>query len=595
MKTLIISFLLFVFAVPALAQISPDEFPKIGYADMYWLKRTSLYYYFNQNNPIDYSDSSWFFPQLLELGLTHVVSYGDQIPLNPDINSGIKIIDNNFDKWSTQPYNNPSKYYTAIGNATNHLSYEAGGNDIAILTNFDDNYGFGTAGPPITANAHSSWWIYPYNNQCDPDVNTSYYDPQPYNKTVHYLPVGQGPGKILVARLNYQHSGHKKERGWDNYLKLYIEARIDGANNSDPVAEVRIYEIPLATSENVENHRELYGEYYDDSPEPQTDFTYTIYANDFNGNNYTSIPSTQFLKAYGDTPTNSDIGVEITMLNTRNLYVDRIAVSNQWYYNLFLSDPNTQQQVRTSISNDINSLFSQINSNPLFNHLYRDEPLPMFYRGIGEVSNLAETELGSGKYINGASNALINDMMGWANIERRLPFVMYDYYPIGWNVSTSSTGENNLQTALDKLVNTHIGTVGYGVERYQGIRPAIQWAQNFTPSVPSDDIPFYHTIQVQAEKNVHNGQVVEPYRYRIPTQNEIFVQANLAMCYGAKGIVYFLINTGTPSPNNNGTYVSYYGLFEEYGNFGGITQDPANPQCRNERYWAVKKLNEDIY
>lgn len=148
-----------------------------------------------------------------------------------------------------------------------------------------------------------------------------------------------------------------------------------------------------------------------------------------------------------------------------------------------------------------------------------------------------------------------------------------------------------MQTALDTLVDFSTIEVGYGVKRYGGIRQAILWAQNFTPGVPEDDIPFYHTIQVQAENDIESGQLENPV-FRHPTRNEIFVQANLAMCYGAKGIMYFLIMTSTPNQSSSGR--ASYGLFETHGQFGDIIQDPADIQCRNSKYNYVKELNNDI-
>ncbi len=152
-------------------------------------------------------------------------------------------------------------------------------------------------------------------------------------------------------------------------------------------------------------------------------------------------------------------------------------------------------------------------------------------------------------------------------MERRLPYGMYDYYPITAEVNTSSTGENNLQDALDKLVNYKVGSYSWGVKRYRGIKQASLWAQNFTRNIPTDDVPFYHTIQVSAQNQLVNGTLDYPI-YRFPTRNETFVQANLAMCYGAKGIMYFLIMTATRVPLHNYTGRSFYGLFEWHEHFG---------------------------
>ena len=76
--------------IPQNQPISSSEFPKIGFRDMYSLKKHPLYYY-GQTNYVDYSDSSYYYPALLAAGITHVVTYGDDIPFNPDYNQQVKI------------------------------------------------------------------------------------------------------------------------------------------------------------------------------------------------------------------------------------------------------------------------------------------------------------------------------------------------------------------------------------------------------------------------------------------------------------------------------------------------------------------------
>jgi hypothetical protein len=317
MKTLIVLFSI-ILSVQSFAQIYPDEFPKIGYTDMYWLAHNPQY----QNRVpgiVDYSDSSYFYPQMVELGLTHVTTYGNtNFSLNPSYNTSIKILDEHFSKWQGQNNSNPAKYSSSMGNATDHLAYEAGG-DIAILTESDHNFGFGNSD-------HSSWWIYSTsNNQCDDDADHNKLDFE-YNRVVHYMEAGDGPGIILAARLTYRHS-FRGYHNWPFQYKFYIEAKIDGSvSEHTPVAEVRIYEIPINSPDEVSSHYRVHSEYQDEPDGQLVDFTYTIYADNFDFNNYTTLESDYFLKGYDL----SDLGIEITMMDSRNLYVDRIAVSNRF-------------------------------------------------------------------------------------------------------------------------------------------------------------------------------------------------------------------------------------------------------------------------
>ncbi len=174
-----------------------------------------------------------------------------------------------------------------------------------------------------------------------------------------------------------------------------------------------------------------------------------------------------------------------------------------------------------------------------------------------------------------------------ANSQRRVPYVLYDQYPITPNFDSTSTGTNSIQGAWDNLISVSAGNVGYGVERYKGINQAIQMAQNYTPDNTSDDVPFYHTIQVQAEKNVSGG-IVQSVNFREPRYYEILAQGNLALCYGSKGMMYFLIMTDARtdgSPN-------FYGLFEQKDHLGEIVQDPNAAQVSNYRFNATQKLNQ---
>ena len=573
-------------------QISPTEFPKIGYADMYWLYEYPSYYYPNHSPGSHHTDSSYYYPRLVELGLTHVVTDADAIPLNPAYNSSIKILDNNFPHTS---YNKPYLYAQGVGNYINHLPYEVGGDNISLINNTDDVFGFGTNTPP---NAKGSWWIQRF------DVNTIGTKAQPdLNNTivVHSAMVGvDNPGLIMKAEFDPTHQHPYNSRGGSTfYYKLFINAKIDGTLGTDNVARIRIYEKTGSATQTISNHQAIYNPQQIQTTElaytTLTDFTYYVTANDFGGTNYINLPPRQFQKIGG---WNTILTVEIEWLGTRNLYIDKISVSNQYYEDLFIT--NLPSAV-TNITNDLNSAFSSIKNNSLFTHLYNDEPMPLMYRAVGKVSTISEQTLGTGKYVNGATMGISLDQMLIANNERRVPYVLYDNYTISHWTDTSSTGSGTIQTAYDLFVNAISVDVGYGVHRYSGLKQAIQWAQNLTPNDPSDDVPLVNTIQVQAEKMVQHGSITN-FRFRAPTPYEILAEGNLSLCYGVKGLMYFCIFTDTPSLTDTYNRYCYYGLFDEQNNpyndktssITGYIQNPAQPQKVNERFYAVKSLNQYI-
>ena len=567
MKTLI--FFLCIVCIELFSQINPNEFPKIGYADMYWLVK---------KYGVNYSADQYFYPKLVELGLTHTVSYGDPIPLNPSYNTQIKIMDNNFPRNANWTYNNPFKYANSVGNYTNNFAYELGGG-VALLTTEAHKFGMGS-------NGTTSWWIYPYSQSYNFDKN--FLDSE--NNRVYRAALGtHQPGIMMMAGFDPTHQPWDNK--WDHifYYKLFIKAKIDGALGADVVARVHIWTEQTVVEEITRNR--LFEEVEDQLDDTQVDFTYDITANQFIGNQYITLPSNSF-RILGQKPDNlKRVWVTIEWMGNRTLYIDNIAMCNTFYETLFVQNSQTARQ---SIANDLQSLFGNIKNNPLFSHPYNDEPFPLMYRGVGEVSSIAEQVLVAGKYVNGATMGLANNELMLGNSQRRMPYVLYDLYPIKAFFDSVSYGEHSIQFAFDSLVHWN-ASVGYDVLRSWGLREAIQVAQNYSPQT-TDDIPLYHTIQVQGEKLINNigGNItIEPI-FRVPTFNEILAQGNLSLCYGAKGIMYFLIMTDAPTPAYNSSSRNYYGLFEEEGNLGATFQNPANHQVPNYRFNAVKSLNQYI-
>ncbi len=389
-------FLIIIFSIRVFPQISPTVFPKIGFYDLYTVQKLRGF---------NYADSSYYYPRLHQLGLNYVSSYTDNNSKTPALNNSIKILDFAFGRNSTDSYNNPFKYANATGDYIYHFPYEAGGSNIAVLTTQGHNFGFGSA------SGNSSWWVYPYATECIGDKSKE--DLPLYPGTiVHFAQVGvHSNGILLKAKPDAEHFPYDVR--WEHVynLRLRILARIDGATGTVNVARVHIWEETPSmlasggTSTNISSNERIQNLMMESrtgktsaanmSALTLTDYTYYITANDFGGTNYVELVSPSTFRKTGGQST--ELYITIEWLGTRNLYVDKIAVYSTYYDDLFITNSTT---VKNTIKSDLEGIYGSVKTHSSFAHPYLDEPYPMMYRSVGEVSNLSETQLGTGKYVN---------------------------------------------------------------------------------------------------------------------------------------------------------------------------------------------------
>jgi hypothetical protein len=93
----------FLVLLPAILYCQPIDsfFPKVGYYDYFRLNK--------DYDPIpNIVPNHYYFDKMKDLGLTHLVTYGDLAALQTSYNYGLKIIDDNMNWFATNP-NSP--YY----------------------------------------------------------------------------------------------------------------------------------------------------------------------------------------------------------------------------------------------------------------------------------------------------------------------------------------------------------------------------------------------------------------------------------------------------------------------------------------------------
>jgi hypothetical protein len=591
--------------VGSIAQINPNEFPKIGYTDLHWLRCIPIYHYYppyNGYNLIDTShfvSNSYYYPLLSEMGLNYVVTLGHTgIPLNPNINNSIKIIDYDFLSYHKNQvgyifhdvnYDISSIAYST-GNDAEFYAYQVGGQTFSEISSQIDNFGFGKeAGQSSTY----SIWV---KNRDTTIGEINQYD-QLNNLYTFYAGVDEhSEGFLLRAKFPplHQNSNHG---GKEYYLS--IRSRINPDPGGSPNDTVAVVSFGIST-DNIETILRTTSPKIELMPDSMETEQITqpriIRANEFDSNgNYSNI-----IIPFEKTNGSKKLTIDILWKDKRDLYIDKIAIYNHYYDSLFIKPYAIQTSIRNRIKSVLTDKFQAKSNNPLWAHAYHDEAMPLTYRCYKEMNELAQLPnvLGEGKYVTGVTNVscYTYDQMRFAYNIWRPPYIMYEDYPIleiTDSVSTNpSSGKHSLQVALQRLVGFDWGIYDatMGIHR-NGLKYSIEFAQNYSGAL-NDDIPFYHTMQVCAQKNISDSVVNTVYN-REPKPNEIQVQGWLAMCYGAKGLMYYAIYTNTPGPPLN-TGGAIYGVFSSLGEENQNCQNPSLAQVPNERFYAVKELNQEI-
>ncbi|MDR3666185.1 MAG: hypothetical protein P4L35_05015 [Ignavibacteriaceae bacterium] len=569
MKKVLLLMLLF----PAIlnCQISKNIFPKIGFYDYHWAKN----YY---NLPI----SDYHYNELSQLGLTHLVTYADTLSNNKH---GFQILDDNMSWFSCHPKQGESYFYPyfychATGNENNSLPYEVGG-EIASVTSKNDNWGFGAD----NSNFVSRYFL--INPGPSSTVNYDDYD-EGYNVHVFRSVLGtHSQGIFLTAELRDSHQPNSKIVSWDNYIDYFFSLRariVAHGNPADTICKIRIYESDTepfpAIKEGISQKFNLING--DVNQNNWTDVTFAVLDSDFVGTGYNDIIKGPFNKI-GDT--HSYFKIKITWMSMQTLLVDKFSVYDGLYKNLFLSGSARTTYWGDTIKNQFSRYFGYATNNDSISHLYIDEPYLLMNRAYDFVSNQF-SQIAIGKYVNGCNISYSQPDYQTESFLRKAPYMSMDYYPFKRGILSSTS---NVQDALDSLISKPTEP--------KGLRAAINWAQNFNndgdPAHITDDSVFYQAIQVDAS----TSNSVNSNDHRIPSKEEILEQGNLALCYGAKGIMYFALYT-MADPN----YCSWgksWGLFDSNDSLTE-TNYPDNIQPitasikPNSRFYAVKELNASI-
>jgi hypothetical protein len=597
-------------------------FPKIGFADPYTVSKSPFFYGATALTYAQcqiYRDSSYYFPVLKSLGLTHLVTGVDQdVTLNNNYNSNsnrLKIFDLGIE-WR-KPYSKAFIYSYAEGVSNLTYPYEVGGDTKASHSPSGGNYGFGTID-------HTAYWfgdpVTPYTPATGDNLAVSPVQHVRYCETLQHQ-----AGFMLYAKLNNLHQTVAYINQLPVKYKVTLNAKINATQNPDEIVAI-VYALrsDQLIDENVrfQNYKHFQEPPINyDSYQNVNSMICTLKVRDFNQNGlYSDVVLNSYF--YKREAYNYEMYFAVYWAGSVDLYIDKVMIINQMFDDVFITQ---DLDVINGISQAVSSEYSVYNnSSGKIEAEYIDEPLFLRAYAFNHLNKLALSHDVDGSFhYNGALGAgagYHTDYMqefktkDYENESEFNPYMIFDMYPFHYPGSSDYQNDfknQEVQERLDYLVDKPqiIVSSESGLYLDAGLLPAIYSAQmrkdDPTNANRENDRALFHTMQVHAEHRTdEDGNLLDEILSgkRAPTRDEIFVQGWLALNYGVKGLMFYIIPTNTW--NNGSSNWNYYGLLDQYGNgytisrdmnkISGLVQNPLVPMVPNSRYYAVQAFIDSL-
>jgi tetratricopeptide (TPR) repeat protein len=371
--------------------------------------------------------------------------------------------------------------------------------------------------------------------------------------------------------------------GWHQFMPrdywFTFTMKMDGDTSvEDPVAEVHIWE-ELEQSKGYIGHINglLWEDLWDISGIPKADRIDTIYSTDFKSpGEYELVELDSIGLIAHDVSSHKQYRthIEFKWLGTRDLYIDNLNVRDVYNYRLFVA-PDSSSNWYNIIQNTLQARHNLAGDHPERNfRFYADEPHVNMYRSFAKVDILSKEK--PEVPFNGATGfdppkrdpAIFAQMID----SDELLFNFYTIKPWTDSASTVSLDTASLQYAWDYLINVD-----------NNKRKGVRYATNAAHTEGRD---FWMAIQACSEYHEPTAY----WRHRAPTPNELRAEAHLALCYGAKGIMYYLYPSFEMA---DGWRLS--GLVDIDNDYGDPWELNASSRyVPNERWDAAQEINAKI-
>lgn len=610
-------FLLLVAPSHIYGQMGKTVFPYISFFDGYVNYRIPPH---NWGTPLN-SDSLTLRAKELSslmdsLGITHSVSWADSINTIPsDFNRQRKILDMHLEWCKDTPEIlgvETGKYIKAQGQDKNRYPFQIGGNSSFSLSPIN-NFGFGNE------NNSSVWFMNLHPDLIPAWVGTNvtgrdtilmlYSGELNVRKAVPSLKEEDVKSYMVYGKVNRIHFTNTGER---HYISIRTMIEPNSLPDSTEVFRVRLKIVPasgyIASKDFFETQKvdtsTVANKSNKKNPLVKT-IEMIVRKGDISSTDMAWITFTHpdfHFREYGAVSVDKIIEVGILYANKVTTYIDAITFHDS-LYEAFFNDP----ELRSTIKSQLNAKIAAVGGNPLFESFYYDEPVTLTADVRKFYTNLIRAKMPPGKNfdLSGAAGNYWrwhfrfdryhakNNVTGFYKNS-----LIINHYPfsLGLKRGHEPGGQKDIQFALNNLIEYKGERIlpyngNEDPDQFMGLVTAIDAAQNFGPEL-EEDIPLLQTVQVSAIRGFVPGistYTTSPFGLRAPSTQEITVQANLGLSFGAKGFMFYMIPTRI-DPWGMATYGVFddkYNPYDESSN--NVAKSRAdNPQIPNSRYWALK-------
>ena len=537
---------------------------------------------------------NWYFNELQALGLTNLVTDG-QFHIN-EAHALDNFYLNDFgfawkhrDWGSNQHFFLPSKYMNSFGHDKDYYTVEVGGSAVTNISPDNNNFGF-----TKTIFNSSSYWVNRDNEvqlqglELTGEDDDDFIDDHNYVRKA-LVGVHRSPGALLWFRLpaaQFPLAG--------TTYKMRILLRKNPAEK-DPLAfTLKIKQFNNSPKYIMTEDRREFLKTSEPVNYPPADFTQQVYEEEIiNTTDYGWFESDEFTLAAG-------INLEFHMIWHGNvdIFIDKIIIFEQNFADLYVHPTLTMPQIRAELDSAYNtSDFAKIQN------FYFDEPFQLTAKARGAIQSEVRSLFGgqnSRVEINGATGGYPKYYHDFDSAYSRTTsnefrqYILYNEYPIDKNTLTTTT---SLQARFDLFCDyKHFEDDGNDeLYEHSGLKSASVAARN-------NQIPLIMTLGVHSEQYIQGeigslSIVQGDHTRRAPTRDEILAMGNMALAYGAKGFMYYMIPTRAATPDSlRPVRWNTYGLFDDslsvfnLDQQTGLIQNPANDQIPNDRYFAVQEF-----
>ncbi|MBK7867150.1 MAG: hypothetical protein IPJ75_09240 [Ignavibacteriales bacterium] len=550
------------------------------------------------------------------LGITHSVSWADSISTIPsDFNRQRKILDMHLEWCKDMPEIlgvETGKYLKAQGQDKNRYPFQIGGNSAFSLSPIN-NFGFGNE------SSSSVWFMNLHPDLIPAWVGTNvtgrdtilllYSGELNVRKAVPSLKEEDVKSYVVYGKVNRIHFTNTGEQ---HYISIRTMTEPSTLHDSTEVFRVRLKIVPTSGYTASKD-------FYDTQ---QTD-TFTVNNNgkiknplvktiemivrkgDLSSTNMEWITLTDptfHFREYGAVSVDKIIEVGILYGNKVTTYIDAITFHDS-LYEAFFNDP----ELRSNIKSQLNAKKAAVGGNPLFESFYFDEPYTLTANVRKSYTKFIREKMPSGKSfdLSGASGNYWRWHFRFDRFHAKNDVtnfykntLIFNHYPFSIKLKRGYEpgGQAEIQAALNNLIEYKGEKVlpftgNEDPDQFMGLVTAIDAAQNFGPEL-EEDIPLIQTVQVSGIRGFNPATptyVTSPFGSRVPSPQEIVVQANLGISFGAKGFMFYMIPTRIDQWG-----MATYGVFDDKYNpynesSSAVAKSRAdNPQVPNPRYWALK-------